>query len=287
MKRVDLIRLLLVCVIWGANVPITRMALIEAPPLFLAFMRFLATSLILSPFLFPAPKNLGSIFVISLLMGSVNFIFQYIGLALAPAGVAALIGQMGLPIVLIMSVFFLNETMNAKSIFATSLAFLGIVIALFKWSVIGNSFGIVLLFISTFLTACATIFMKRTSPISAMQMQAWVSAFSFVPLLIASLMTEKIEPIHFVSMPPSFWFALGFGIFGASLFAHTNYYSLVKQYDVSIVMPYTVLVPILAIIIARLILKEQITFQFFVGSAICLSGIFLLTQSNIKAGSNA
>lgn len=280
MKRLDLFRLLLICVIWGANVPITRMALLEAPPLFLAFMRFLATGILLSPFLLPIPKKLGEIFVISLLMGSVNFIFQYLGLRIAPAGVAALIGQMGLPIALIMSVMFLGEKMTKRAVFATALAFIGVLIVLFEPSIFSVSFGILLLFVSAFLTSCATIVMKRSAPISAMQMQAWVSTFSIVPLLLASLMSEKINLGHFVSMPPSFWFALFFGIFGASLFAHTNYYSLVKSYDVSIVMPYTVLVPILAIIISHFLLKEAINLRFVFGSAICLIGIFILSMSN-------
>lgn len=279
MKKLDLLRLLLVCAIWGANVPITRMALLEAPPLFLAFVRFLATSIILAPFLFPIPKNLGAIFIISLLMGSVNFIFQYMGLAIAPAGIAALIGQMGLPMALIMSVLFLGEKMNGAKIFATALAFFGVIIVLYNPHVFDNYLGVALLFISAFLTSCATIYMKRTAPIGAMQMQAWVSAFSVAPLFIASLMSEHIEINHFFVMPVSFWFALGFGIFGASLFAHTNYYSLVKSYDISLVMPFTVLVPIMAIVIAHFLLKEAIDSKFLIGSGICLSGIYLLSLS--------
>lgn len=282
MKPRDIIIILLCCIMWGANIPITRWALNETPPILFAALRFLSLIIILFPFLLPVPKQILRVFFVSMCIGGLNFLFLYIGIQSTPSGIVAIIGQLGLPITIFFSVWFLKEKITNSHKIGILLAFFGVIIALFKPANFFNQNGIIMVFISTILASFGNVLMKKMQPIRGIQLQAWVGFFSVIPLLTISIFNEKINFTTLLHFEPKVWISLVFSVCCVSIIGHTTYYSMVKRYDVSKVIPYTVTVPIWAILISHFIFNEKISIQFIIGSIVCIFGISVLSFKNLS-----
>lgn len=280
MKLRDIIIILLCCVMWGANIPISRWALLDAPPILLAAMRFSLIIIFLFPFILPVPKQWGRVFLVSICIGGLNFLFLYIGIASTPSGIVAIVGQMGLPLTIFFSVWFLGEKLDKYQMFGTFFAFVGILIVIIKPQNFHLQTGVILVVISTILASFGSIIMKIMRPIRGVRLQVWVGIFSVIPLFLASFIFEKPNIAMIKNFGPNVWISLFFSVLAVSILGHTTYYSMVKKYDVSLVIPYTVTVPIWAIVISHQLLNEKITMQFVIGSVICIIGIFILSFKN-------
>ena len=79
------------------------------------------------------------------------------------------------------------------------------------------------------------------------------------------------------------WVAIVFSVIAVSIVGHSAYYSLVKKYDVTLVMPFTLMVPIWAVIASVIFLNEQVTLQLVVGGLICLAGVGLIAMRQNKS----
>ena len=87
MKPADFGLLFVVCLIWALNLVITRwtVSVADVPPVFFAGVRLGLVGLLLAPFLFPAPRQIGLMFLIGMGMGAVQFGLLFLGLANASA----------------------------------------------------------------------------------------------------------------------------------------------------------------------------------------------------------
>ena len=179
----DFLLLFAVCLVWGLNIVLTRwvVADIGVPPLFFAAVRFAGVALFLIPFLRPKPADLKMLFVIALLIGSVNFALLFMGLQNAEASAAAVTGQLGVPISTLMSMAFLGETIGWRRGLGIMLAFAGVVLIAVDPGSFGVSVGLLYIVASAVIGSAGGILMKQMKPVSGLQLQAWVGLFSFLP----------------------------------------------------------------------------------------------------------
>lgn len=283
MRVKDIGLLILICFFWGANAPISRWCLGYVPPLAFAFFRFLIISIILAPRLFPLPFQPILIFLIAMGMGGINFMFMFLGLKYSTASNVALIGQLSLPIVTLLSIIFLGERVKWRRTLGMVLAFCGVMLIVYKPEGFKIDIGIIYALLSTILGAIGTILMKKLTPISAFQLQAWVAFYSLLPLGLASFMVENNQISSIIHAPIGVFLALAFSSIGVSIIGHTSFYSLVKKYDVTLLMPFTLMVPLWAVLIAVVFLGEKMTPQLVVGGLICLSGVGMIALRENKA----
>jgi O-acetylserine/cysteine efflux transporter len=283
MKPKDLLLLLACCFVWGINLPLTRWAVQEVPPIFFAGLRFLFLGLCLLPFLRPFPKQFGLLFLISLCIGGVNFALLFLGLQASPASAVAIVGQLGLPMVTILSVIFLQEKVRWRRILGMSLAFAGVIFIMYRPGAFSFELGLIFVAASAFIGAVGTIIMKRIDPMPALSMQAWVGTLSFLPLFIFSAFTETNQLKAFVSGGPYLWAALAFSVLAVSLFGHSAFYQLLKRYDVTLLVPLTLLTPVVAVAIGIIVLKEPVSANLLIGGGVTLAGVFLVAARQNKS----
>ncbi len=281
----DFILLFAVCFVWGLNLVVTRWVVADAavPPVFFASVRFLGIALVLVPFLFPMPKNMGMLFLISMCMGGVHFALLFTGLANAEASAVAVTGQLGVPFSTLMSMAFLGETVGWRRGLGIMLAFAGVTLIAFDPDSFSVSFGLVYVIASAFVGSVGGILMKRMAPISALQLQAWLGLFSFGPLLAFSFFLEQGQVDAFVAGGWLVWGATAFAVLGVSVFGHGAFYSLIKKYDISLLSPLTLMTPIWGVVLAVTLLGEPLTLRLVVGAAISLGGVFVIAVRGNKA----
>lgn len=269
-----------VCFVWGLNIVVTRWVVADArvPPILFAALRLFGIAVVLFWFLRPLPKNLGTLFLISMGIGSVHFALMFTGLTQASASSGAVISQLGVPFSTLMSMVFLGETVGWRRGLGIVLAFGGAVIISIDPGTFTLNIGLGLIATGAFVAAAAGILMKRMPPISAMQMQAWIGLFSFAPLFALSGLVEGDMNgwVRFAEGGPLVWLATAFAIIGVSVFGHGAFYSLIKKYDISLLSPLTLMAPIWGVALGVVFLDEGLTLQLVIGAAIALGGVFVI-----------
>jgi len=274
----DFLLLAVVCFVWGLNLVVTRWVIADAgvPPIFFAGLRFAGIALVLCWFLRPIPKNLGMLFLIAMGIGAVHFALLFMGLAKAEASAVSVVGQLGVPFSTLMSMVFLGETVGWRRGTGIMMAFAGATLIAINPDNFSFSYGLLYIVASALIGSAAGILMKKMPPISALQMQAWVGLFSFVPLFALSGLTETGGWSAFMSGGPWVWAATVFAVLGVSVFGHGAFYNLLKKYDVSLISPLTLMVPVWGVILSVILLNEQLSLQLIIGAAISLGGVFVI-----------
>lgn len=276
MKLGDFLLLAAICLVWGLNLVLTRLVVMEAPPLFYAFIRFALVALCLAPFLRRAPRQWGWVTLIGLCMGAGNFVLLFIALKNAPASAVGLAGQLGLPFTTLLSMIFLNERIGWRRGIGMGIAFAGVVVIAYEPESLAISPGILFGVAAVLIGSIGGVAMKRVDPIPNLEMQAWV-AFVSIPLPLAlSLIWEENQIGAAMEMGWPFLGALAFSVLIVSIFGHSSFYGLVKKYEVTLITPLALMTPIWAVVFGALILGEEITLKLVIGGALALSGVAMI-----------
>ncbi|MEQ1785046.1 MAG: DMT family transporter, partial [Hyphomonadaceae bacterium] len=129
MKPADFGLLVAMCLFWALNLVITRWVVTvgDVPPLFFAAIRVTLLAAVLSPFLFPAPRQIGMMILIAMGMAGFQFGLLFLGLSTSTAGVASVMGQLGVPFTTILSIMFQGEKIGVYRTVGILLAFAGVV----------------------------------------------------------------------------------------------------------------------------------------------------------------
>ena len=283
MRLSDFILLCACCLAWGLNLPLTRWLVQDVPPIFLAGLRFLGLAILLSPFLAPFPKQFGLVFAIAMCIGAVHFALLFLGLAAAPASAVAILGQLGLPIVTVLSIFFLKEKVRWRRTLGMCLAFAGVIAILYQPGKFSFEIGLLYVAASAFVGATGSILMKRLEPIPALNLQAWVGLLSFLPLFALSFVTEtgQVEALRHADL--EIWGGIIFSVIVVSIFGHSAYYQLVKKYDITLLAPLTLMTPIIAVATGVFLLHEPISLKLIIGGGLTLAGVFLVAGRENKS----
>ena len=274
----DFLFLCAICFVWGLNLVVTRWVVADmgVPPIFFAAVRFLGVALVLIPFLRPIPKQIGILFLVSMFIGAGHFALLFMGLANAEASAASVTGQLGVPFSTLMSVVFLSEKIHLRRGIGIVLAFVGVLIIAVDPDSFSISIGLLYIVGSAFVGSVGGILMKRMTPITALQSQAWVGLFSFLPLFLLSGLVETGSTDAYLAGGWGVWLATLYAVLGVSAFAHGGFYSLIKRYDISLLSPLTLMTPVWGVVLSALLLGEVLTFQLIIGSIISLGGVLVI-----------
>ncbi|HPF21836.1 MAG TPA: DMT family transporter [Hyphomonas sp.] len=266
------------CLVWGLNLVLTRwvVADLNIPPLFFAAIRFAGVALFLIPFLRPVPEKLFTLFLISIMIGSLNFALLFMGLRSADASAVAVTGQLGVPISTLMSMAFLGERIGWRRGLGIMLSFAGVVLIAFDPTSFRISVGLLFVVASAFIGSYGGILMKKMPPLTGLQVQAWVGLFSFAPLFAVSFLWEKGQVGAYLHAGWPVWLASLFAICGVSIFGHGAFYTLIKKYDVSMLSPLTLMTPIWGVVFGVILLNEPISPRLLLGATIALAGVFMI-----------
>jgi O-acetylserine/cysteine efflux transporter len=279
MKLADLALLAAICFVWALNLVVTRWAVTDVgvPPLFFAFVRVTLLAAVLVPFLLPAPRQLGMMFLIAMGMAGLQFCFLFIGLQMATASVGAVIGQLGVPFVTILSIMFLGEQIGWKRGLGIVLSFAGVMIIVLDPSEFHLTTGVLFLTAAAFAGAVGNILMKRIEPMPAMRLQAWIGLFSILPLLAMSLLWEHDQPRAYLSADWRPYAASIFAVVGVSIFSHGSFYRLLKRYEVTLISPLTLMTPVMGVILGVIALGEPLTARLVIGAVIAIAGVGVIS----------
>ena len=270
-------------ILWGVNVPLVKLGLRSIPLTIFITVKFLAASLILLPFALKTWKPLSKVtwalvVLSSLLSITAGAVLLNAGLKYAPSINYGIIDLLAPLLLSVLSVQFLKERMNFRSVLGVIVAFAGAAIIIGKpWEVSFSSQAAILgniLFFASMLSSVISelIFkpiLKKFSPYQITFLCLFIGTLPIVPFALMQLKTWSYH-----SVTPDGYSALIYGIIAMPL-ANLFFYHGLKYKKVHSVAIYSYITPLVIVIAAWFILAERPSLKFILGAALAFLGIYL------------
>lgn len=287
-KQKALIAIVLVSFIGGATAAVTKLGVIEIPPISFAFIRFLFSSILILPFFIKKKtaikKNILSLSLISLLATGNVILFTY-GVKLSTAMTAQVI-HTAIPLTTAIILFFLfGGKLSKRKILGLLIGLAGVLLVLllpvigkggeFSGDLIGNiMLSIGLVFFSSYLVFSKSA-LKTYSPMTLTSMFVFVSAIVLFPFFVIEMMTNSswlgnVTVVGFSSL-----------VYNIVLTTIAQYlllqYANKKRGPVATSMV-IYLAPLFGFLAAFILLGERLTSGILIGAILALFGVFLVTS---------
>lgn len=283
MKLLDVLLVLLVAVVWGANFLAVKWAVEGFTPLMANAVRFAAVAGLLLPFLRVVPGHMKDVAAAALCLGVLHFgaVFWAMGLA-GGVGSVAIAAQLSIPFSTILAILFLGETVGWKRILGIVLSFAGVLVLGFDPSVFAYWPALLIMTFAALMYSVSAILMRRLKNVHAVTVQAWVGLAGMFGSLILSLTFESGQLEQLKHAPTSAWLAVLYSGIGSSIVGHGGANYLLRKYEVSAVTPYFLLTPLVAVLSGVIVLGEEFTSRMVVGGALALVGVMVVMLRNTK-----
>ncbi|MES2208411.1 MAG: DMT family transporter [Pseudomonadota bacterium] len=285
---------LVVAIIWGATWVAGRVASAEAPALVVAGWRVALAMLTLGILvwkkegkipLLPSPM-IPTIFLMGLLGVFAYAVCFFYGLKHIPAGQGALVVALNPVIVALASCVFMGERLNRKKILGIFIALIGSLIVLGKGDPISVleghvSLGQALILGCVVLWTIYTLLGRHaSSSVSSLVMTFYATVVGGILLIGLGLIEGSLR--IFPAFSYAGWFAMFFlGVLGSAL-AYVWYAQGLKVLGATRTAIFINLVPVSAVILSAVILKESIDPMTLVGGVLIISGVAL--TNHIRRG---
>lgn len=290
--------LILTAIIWGAALPIVKLALPHTTPFRWLFYRYLFAAPLSLPILIfylsktkPTLKQIFSIALLELLGTTLVLSVLYTGLNHTTALEASLIGATAPLFIVLGGVLFLREKEEKHEWFGLILALAGTLLItigpLFTgnnsttgFSLLGN--GLILLqniLWASYLIIAKKVY-KKVPKLLVTSISFWVGLTSF---FVLSSITDPTPMLESLSTPIVLMSALYMATFG-SIIALTLYMFGQNLIEASEATLFTYLQPVVAIPLSIILLKESITPTTIVAISILTAGVYLAEKRPHTSG---
>lgn len=267
----------LVCLVWGFNFLVAKVAVEEVSPMMVTGSRFLLLTLILAPFLKIVPGQMVRIVVVSITMGAAHFAFMFAAIGISDnISVVAIGAQLNVPIATLLSVFILKESVGWRRWAGIIVSFGGIVLISFDPAVFHALAGIGLVAVAALMAAIGIVTMRQLQGVGVFTLQAWVGLLSWPPMFLLTLIFEPAEFSTVLEASWLAWGAIAFTALGASLVGHVGMYYLLQRYEVSLVSPITLLAPVIGVFFGVTLWGDALTWRIVVGGLMTLAGVLAI-----------
>ncbi len=268
----------IVALIWAGSFIAVKIGVEEISPVLLAFLRFAIASpclfLVLlikkKPLRFPI-RDLPILIILALTGVTLLYIFQFTGIKWTTATNSAILINMNVIFIAILSSVTLKEIFSNKKIIGIILGFLGVVFVVINgsMSLTLSTKGDALIILSAICWAIYSVIGKkildRYDPITVTTYIFILGTIFFIPF------------IKDFNLEISFrgWMIILYLALFCSVFAYVAWYNALAKMDATKVAIFLNLIPLFAMLLSYLILEEEITIFLMMGAALIIYGIYL------------
>ena len=288
MQKEHAILVSIVALIWGGSFIAVKIGVDNIPPVTLAFFRFAVASplmlLILAgkrKLIRVSPNEIPWLIVLALTGVTLLYILQFTGIKYTSATNSALLINTNVLFIAIFSWIFLKEAFTYRKLAGVLLAFTGAIFVISKGSLsISPSIkGDILILLSAICWAVYSIVGKKLldkyDSLSLTTYAFIIGTFLFIPFVYNDLWGIKITVKE--------WAVILYLALLCSVFAYVAWYYALEKADATEVAIFLNLIPLFAMFLAHLVLKEKITIFTLIGAFFILYGIYI-TLSEKKDG---
>lgn len=278
MPATHLALVLLICFAWGGNFLASAAALLEIPPFLYTAFRLGLLAVVLLPWLKPpAGGQWGRLAAVGLCNGVLHFGLSFWALALAgDLASPAILMQSYIPMATLLAVWFLGERIRWRTTAGIAVSFTGVLVLGFDPIVMDSPASLVLMLVSAFFLAVGTVLMRDLRGLTPMAQQGWTALIGVLPLLLLSALLEHGQVAAAREASWVAWAGVAYSALVASVLGHGAFYWLVQRHPVSLVTPYLLITPVVAIGLGILFWGDRPGLRLWIGGAMVLGGVLVV-----------
>ena len=203
-----------------------------------------------------------------------------------PTGLSALIGALyPLSVVIIEGVFYKSKKMTVLTFAGLFLGILGVAIVFYEnaFNNFNASFGIglALSIIAMLSWSLGTVFISRNKGnLNPYYGTGWQMLISAIILVIMAEATQPTIPLLEISS--KVWMVILYLVIFGSIISFVAFIYSMKKLPPAISSLYAYINPLVAMVIAALLLNEKLTINILWGAIVTLIGVFLVNYSIMK-----
>jgi O-acetylserine/cysteine efflux transporter len=273
----DLAIIVGVLLIWGLNFVVAKIGLEQLPPIFFIALRFALVAVVLVPFVKVPRAHLGGIALLSTALGLLHFSFMFTGLAGIDASTAAITIQLQVPFAALLAAIFFGDRFGWRRTLGMLLAFGGVVLIAGEPRLTGNLGHLFMIVGGAFMWAVASIIIKKLGHVDLLPLNGWMALFATPQLALASLLLEGDQWRALAGSDWRVYGALAYQAFGVVIVGYSIWYRMLARYDVNVVMPMTLLLPVIGVAGAVALLGETLTWPMVFGGVATIIGVGIIT----------
>ena len=280
--------------VWGTTWVASKVAISEMPALQMAYVRqfiagicFVGFYIGVRKFSFPSIRQLRWLTVMAILMfvlanGLSTWSLKYI-----PTGLSALIGALyPLSVVIIERVFFRSARMTILTFLGLFLGITGVGIVFYEnaFNNISSSFfiGLSLSVIAMLSWSFGTVFISRNKAnINPYYGTGWQMLISSVILFFVAESTQATVSLTHISL--KVWLMIFYLVFFGSIISFVAFIYTMKKLPAAISSLYAYINPLVAMLVAAMVLNEKLTINILWGAIVTLIGVYLVNYSIKKS----
>jgi O-acetylserine/cysteine efflux transporter len=285
---------LLVVVIWGVNFLFVKIALEEISPLLLCALRFILASAPAIFFIKPPAMPFKLVAAYGLIMFALQFSLLFIGMhAGMTPGMASLIMQVQVFFSMFFAAFFLGEQPNSWQVGGALVAFMGIGVVALHFDNTISLTGFLFILAAAATWGFGNLITKKTHNVNMIALVVWGSFIAAFPISLLSLLMEGpshiADSFHHLSWAGTI--SVLYIVIASTWVGYGVWNWLLSRYPVGVIVPFTLLVPVVGILSSVLILGEPFTLWKLNAGLLVITGLCInllgarLSRSKIQAES--
>jgi len=280
--------LLLIVIIWAGSFIFIKLGLNEVPPITLALVRFavafpvlaVASAIKKNKLRVAWRKHFWPFTVLALTGVTLLYIFQFYALKFTTAAAGAIIINITVIFIALLSAFFLHETLNKRKAFGVLLAFFGVLTVIFNESFGGFGLGSlellggILMIVSAFFWAIYSILSKKIlSVYSPLTINMVVFGLGTLYLVPFSLIESPLEVLRHVSLIG--WSSILYLAVLSSAVAYFLWSKVLTRIETTKAGVFLYGIPVFTMILSYTFLGENISYVGIIGLILVISGVYL------------
>lgn len=267
---------LLVVLIWGINFIFVKLGLDEISPLLLCALRFLLASVPAILFIRPPAVPFRIIAAYGLVMFALQFALLFLGMQVGMTpGMASLLMQVQVFFSMFFASILLGENPGIGQIIGALVSFSGIGLVAMHFDQNVSFLGFLFIMAAAATWGIGNLITKQMKSTNLLSVIVWGSFIACFPMFLLALIFEG--PGSFVSTYEHITWkgfgALAYIVYISTWIGYGAWNWLVSRYPVGVVVPFTLLVPVVGIVSSILMLGEPFQLWKLVAGLLVISGL--------------
>ena len=283
MKPIHIAFILLIDFLWAFNIVAIKESVLAMPPLLSVALRYGLVLLVCASSIHIIEGRMALILLTGVVTGALQFgLGAYSYHVATNLSALAIAGQLGVPLSLLLAIAIDGERIAWKRTAGILLAVLGVMLLVFDPRIADERLGIFLTFGAATCWASGNLLFRRLSGIPVLTLYGWQAVVSIPILIVASHVFEPGGIAGLPDVPLSAFAWIAYSAIAASLIGHAGMAWLLQRYPVTVITPFTLPTPMLAVMFATLVYGTAVTPLMWVGGALTIAGVAIITLRTAK-----
>jgi O-acetylserine/cysteine efflux transporter len=270
--------ILLIDLLWAFNIIASKEAVMAIPPLLSVALRFGVVLLVCASSIRIVEGRMRLVLLTGLVTGAIQFGFGSYSYHVATnLSALAIAGQLGVPLSLLLAIVIDGERIAWRRTVGILLAVAGVTLLVFDPRIADERLAIFLTFGAATCWAAGNLMFRRLMGIPVLTLYGWQAIVSLPVLLAASHFVEPGGIASLPDVPLSAFLWVVYSAIAASLIGHAGMAWLLQRYPVTLITPFTLPTPLLAVMFATWFYGTPVTPVMWVGGALTLLGVAIIT----------